>query len=1093
MRLLARLHSHGQTHLNVSDLFAASTLARQAELLRTPSAPADRSVSPVRYAGVPGEPSPLSCGQQYIWALDLLAGSPGIYHVPLILSLVGALDTLALYQALYELMRRHESLRATVRLLKGSPVLSITEVPVPALLLVKVPLAPAVEALASEELDRQPEVLRAIQAEIVRPFEPDAGSLLRACLLRIRSDHAILVLTMHQLIIDDWSLHIFQQELVELYNAFRAARPSPLAETALQYREVVAWQQARWPVLGPGDLACWKERLTPLPPALALPTDAPRPPLQTYEGTTFHARISAGLVQQLLAVGRQEGATLFMVLLTAFVLHLARCSGQEDLAVGTAVAGRSHPEMERLIGLFTHVLPLRVDLSGGPTVRELLRRVRTIVLEACEHQAPSLEQIIEAVHPQPDPSRAPLFQVFFALQYAPSSDVRFAGLVARRLELWPPTSEFDLSCLLEEHSYGLNVTLRYSTRLFTCATIERFQEQYQELLQGLCVQMESPIQDVCGSPSISVLPAMSVAEEPAAAEESGACGDEGVLLQGSLEETLAAIWQTVLGRPAIARNEHFFEIGGHSLLAMQVLVAVRERLQVTLSLRQFLDAPTLLELANLVEQARQSAPSMGRGERPAVEGGKDPTCARLVPVARSGELPLSFAQQRLWFLDQLEGASATYIMPAVLRLSGYLDLPVFQRSLREMARRHEVLRTTFLQEQGKPVLCIHRLSFPVLTVVDVPANSLLQEIRAEVRRPFDLAGGPLFRVRVLCSGPSEQIVIFTMHHIISDGWSLGIMARELSVLYNAFVAGRPSPLPDLPIQYADFAAWQRATVQGPRLSASLHYWEQRLCNAPTLQLPSDHPRQVSTTMPGATCSEQWPYAFTRDLLEFSTRRGLTLFMTLLTGFLALLAYHSGQEDITVGTPVANRPHPDLERLVGLFVNTLALRLDLSGDPTAYELFRRVREMTLDAYEHQDAPFEQIVESLRPRREPGRTPVFQVMFAFQNTPAASLELTGLQVYSVGSHTSTAKFDLSVSLEMHDEGLAVGTEYSTQLFEATTIQQFHRQYRVLLGHLTHHPQQPLSWVYRELAGPEIISTRREQEICSLTPGMIPDRTE
>ncbi|HEU5228032.1 MAG TPA: condensation domain-containing protein, partial [Ktedonobacteraceae bacterium] len=413
-------------------------------------------------------------------------------------------------------------------------------------------------------------------------------------------------------------------------------------------------------------------------------------------------------------------------------------------------------------------------------------------------------------------------------------------------------------------------------------------------------------------------------------------------------------------------------------------------------------------------------------------------------------------------------------IPAVLQLTGPFNLPVFRQSMRELVRRHEVLRTTFIKGKDAPIQCIHLLPITAIEVAEIAAAepeqrqvAILQDIQAEVQRPFDLANGPLLRVRILRLSQQQHILIFTMHHIISDGWSIGIMAHELSVIYNAFVVGRPSPLPELSIQYADFAVWQRTYLQGSRLAAHLAYWKQQLIGAPTLDLPTDHPRALSAASPGATCSQEWPLALAQQVLELSQQEGVTPFMILLTGFMALLAYQSGQEDITIGTPVTNRPHPELERLVGFFVNTLVLRVDLSGDPTGYELLRRVREVTLDGYEHQDVPFEQVVDAVRPKREQNRSPLFQILFVFQNTPSEDLSLTDLEITSFGTHTSTAKFDLSVGLTMHNHGLEIGTEYNSQLFELATIQQFHTQYRILLEQLIANPEWKLSELYRGLS--------------------------
>jgi hypothetical protein len=314
----------------------------------------------------------------------------------------------------------------------------------------------------------------------------------------------------------------------------------------------------------------------------------------------------------------------------------------------------------------------------------------------------------------------------------------------------------------------------------------------------------------------------------------------------------------------------------------------------------------------------------------------------LVPVARSDELPLSFAQQRLWFLDQLDGNNATYTIPIALQLTGPLNLSVLQLCMREIVRRHETLRTTFPTSRHTPIQCIHMLPLIPIDVIDFTENdptekqaAIEQEIQRELQRPFDLATGPLLRLRVLRESQQQHILLFTMHHIISDGWSTGILAQEFTALYNAFLAGEPSPLPELSIQYVDFVVWQRSYLQGERLNAHLAYWKQQLTGAPTLKLPTDHPRSSISSAPGANYAEQWPLSLTQQLQSFSQQEDVTLFMTLLTGLLLLLAYESKQEDITIGTPIANRPHPALESLVGLFFNKLAMRNSHAGNPTGY--------------------------------------------------------------------------------------------------------------------------------------------------------------
>ncbi len=497
---------------------------------------------------------------------------------------------------------------------------------------------------------------------------------------------------------------------------------------------------------------------------------------------------------------------------------------------------------------------------------------------------------------------------------------------------------------------------------------------------------------------------------------------------------------------------------------MQVIAAIREEAQIAISIRQFFAAPTIAELASLIELGRSSQQIQAEVHSNAVPS--------LIPVERTGNLPLSFAQQRLWFLDQLEGRSATYNIPAVLYLTGDLNIPVLQHCVREIVRRHEVLRTTFPKGHYTPIQCIHALPLASVEVMDfpIPADeavesqaALLQQIQAEVLRPFDLAQGPLLRTQVLRLSQQRYIVILVMHHIISDGWSINILSQELSALYSAFSAGKPSPLTELSIQYADFVVWQRGYLQGPLLAAHIAYWKQQLTGAPVLKLPTDHPRIRSYSPPGAHCTAQWSQSITQQIFAFSQKEDVTPFMTLIAGFKILLAYYSGQEDITVGTPVANRSHPALEPLVGFFVNTLALRTNLGGNPTGRELLQRIRDVTLEAYDHQDIPFEQVVEAVHPARQPGVSPLFQVLFVLQNNATSRSSLPNLQVKTLEIHTATAKFDLSIGIEIHAKGLGIGIEYNTQLFERTTIQRVHKQYHALLKCLINNPDFRLSEMY------------------------------
>jgi amino acid adenylation domain-containing protein len=507
-----------------------------------------------------------------------------------------------------------------------------------------------------------------------------------------------------------------------------------------------------------------------------------------------------------------------------------------------------------------------------------------------------------------------------------------------------------------------------------------------------------------------------------------------------VEELLARVWTTVLGLEEVGVEDNFFLLGGHSLLATQVVSRVREVFDVELPLRTLFERPTVAALARSVEQARRGA-----------TGAAPPP---LVPADRGAEIPLSFAQQRLWFLDKLEPGGAVYNVSDAVRLRGALDLPALESSLTEIVARHESLRTRFGEVAGRPVQVIdppRRLKLDAEDLSGLADGAreaeLRRLLREEEERPFDLGAGPLLRVRLYRLGEEEHVLAATMHHVISDGWSMGVLTRELGRLYAAHAAGLPAALPELKIQYADYAVWQRGWLRGEVLEEQLSYWRGQLAGAPAaLALPADKPRPPRPSHRGAYAPVRFDAETTRLLKELSRRHNTTLFVTLLAGFQALLSRWSGQEDVVVGTVTAGRTRAETEGLIGFFVNALALRTDLSGDPSVAELLRRATDVCLGAYAHQDVPFEKLVEELGVTRDLSRTPLFQVALVLQNTAEQALEMPGLQAGGVGGEveeTGAAKFDLLLSLAERGDELRGSLEYSLDLFEAETIGRMARQ--------------------------------------------------
>ncbi len=524
-----------------------------------------------------------------------------------------------------------------------------------------------------------------------------------------------------------------------------------------------------------------------------------------------------------------------------------------------------------------------------------------------------------------------------------------------------------------------------------------------------------------------------------------------------LEGVIAAVWEQTLRLPRVGIDDDFFTLGGHSLLAAEAVSRLRRALGVELPLRSLFEAPTIAALAPEVERLRD-------GER----GAEPPPLVRRERPPGEARLPLSFAQERLWFIDRLSPGDAAYNVALSIALAGPLSPPALAAAIAALAARHETLTTTFGEAHGEP---FQRVGAPAppppLPLVDLenlsaaawPAALGLAAAAAEL--PFDLARGPVFRAALLRAGAGRHLLAVAVHHIASDGWSMEILERELAELYAAAVGGRPAALPALPVRYADYAEWQRSWLRGDLLAAEVAYWRERLAGLPALlPLPVDRPRPPVESHRGARRSVAIPPALAAALQGLGRRQGATLFMVLLAAFDALLGQATGERRLAVGTPVAGRTRVEVFGLIGFFVNTLVLAVDLSGDPPFGELLSQVRETALDAHAHQELPFEKLVEELEPARSLAHAPLFQVMLALHNLPRSEVAVEGLTLEPIGSGGGTAKFDLTLALAEAGEGLAGTFEYARDLFDATTIERLGRRLLALLAAAAERPEARLS---------------------------------
>ncbi|HSE18779.1 MAG TPA: amino acid adenylation domain-containing protein [Pyrinomonadaceae bacterium] len=1550
VQVVARLSELLQVELPVTTVFEAPTVEALASVVERSMTPERRvAASPIERVSRNGS-LPLSFAQQRLWFLQRLEPSSAAYNISFSARFVGPVNLTAIEQSINEIVRRHESLRTTFAEVDSVPVQVIAP---------ELTVLPVIIDLADRN-ESETECRRLRREEARRPFDLENGPLLRTMILRLSADECVVSLSLHHAISDGWSGGVFIRELIGFYEAFSTGQSAPLPALTVQYADFAHWQRQQ---LQQDDfqsqLSYWRKQLSAAPP-LELPART-RPAVRTEEGSVLRFDLPGELVQELRALSRRNGATLFMTLLATLQVLLSRYSSQTDISVGTPVANRTSAEIEPLIGCFVNTLVMRTDLSGNPTFRELLGRVRDVALGGYTHSAIPFERLVSELQPDRDLSRTPLFQVMMVLQNTPQQPLVLGDLHCRIEEIDNGTAKFDLLVQLTESEAGLDGKWEYSTDLFDANIIEqmvthfrallervvedehrhiseipiltdeeqsqlrRFNETqqdvtpdaylhqsfeaqvektpdaialvhetgnltYQDLnrranrlahyLQTLSVGPETRValllkrspellvsmlavlkaggaylpldpaypaerlsfmledagasvlicraepvdtfakqnvrvvdlayvwpliaeqssdnpvsgvsptnlshviytsgstgrpkgvaiehrsvisflqwarntfskeelDGVCASTSIcfdlsvfeifaplsgggtvvladdalhlamhtaadrvtlintvpsamvELLRLQAVGEEVLSVNLAGETlkrslvqdiysqtgvglvrnlygpteyttystaedverecegepsigrplantqiyildqalaltppgvageifigghglargylnrpdltadrflpdtfsnqtgsrlyrtGDLGKYLpDGSIEylgrkdhqvkvrgyrielgeietaleqhesireavviaggeaeaqrlvayvvsaresiepesyeaelrhslhqrlpgymapsifvfldrlpltangkvdrralpaperlsregkegfvagrtvteQLLVQIWSEVLKVEPIGIHDDFFALGGHSLMAAQVVSRIRATFQIELPLRSLFETPTIESLAQAIESQAETA-----------------IIEPIARVSRKTALPLSFAQQRLWFLNQLDPNNSAYNLSMVLRLEGPLNNSALEKTLDEIVQRHEVLRTRFVADDGPPRQVIEHGTTANLVTIDLTglppgrreedAQSLFA---AEAQRHFNFSESRLLRLMLLKLEDDKHWLVLVAHHIIADGWSVGIFTRELTQLYSAFSRGEDSSLSECAIQYADFAAWQRNWLTGERLTDELSYWKEQLSDAPALlELPTDQPRPAVQTFRGADVSFSLSSTLTSALQSLCRTHAVTPFMALSAAFAMLLSRYSRQSDVCIGTPVAGRTRLETEDLIGLFVNTLVLRTRFNGELTFRDLLAQVREVTLQADAHQYLPFEKLVDELQPERTLSYSPLFQAMFVLQDTPAEELDIHGLSLSRIDAATDTAQFDLTMRIEERAGEFTGRLNYNTDLFERATIERMTRHFLHLLGEMVRDPQQ-------QVADVKMLSTAEREQL-------------
>ncbi len=1006
---------------------------------------------------------PLSFGQERLWVLSQLGGDNTVYNIPFAFWLNGDLNVTALENSLREILQRHEILRTTFPSVHSQPVQVISSE-------MDLRLLP-IGLQNLKKTEQQARIEQITQEQIRQPFDLDQGPLWRFQLLRLTPEHHLLLMTVHHIIYDGYSHSIFTQELSVLYQDFSTGKPSSLKDLPLQYADFARWQR-QWlqgEVLR-SQIAYWKQQLDGDIPALQLPYETLHNNRRaehltyrtTYKGERVSFELSTHLSASLKALSERQGVTLYIILLTAFNLLLYQYTQQKDFLISSTQAGRNLPKVQGLIGFFNQIVPLRTNLSGNPSFVELVDQIHRVVLGAYQYQDLPL-QLLAEFHNLADKQ---LYQVMFAFQNVPTQLLKLSEVTVQAEYLNPGTSNFDLFLSLESIEDETEIIagyFEYKTELFTAKTIAKMRLNFHDLLR---IIVENPDR------KLSDFQILKEVNQDQTLVQSLPSAEPFVAPRNPIETQLAQIWAEVLRREKVGIHDNFFHLGGHSLLATQVISRVNTAFSAELPILRLFEHSTIAELAQSIHDYLEDHPGVLQ--------------PKIQPVSRQQQLPLSFAQQRLWFLDRL-GSSSAYNLPVGLVLRGSVNVPALEQALQEIVNRHETLRTTFATAAGIPYQVIHPqmiVNLPMVDLSESTSEAQMAEVNhliaTETTRPFDLSCDPMLRGLLLNLGQSSvslpslkfdgtethYILLLTIHHIAADGWSMAVLMQELTALYSAFSQGLSSPLPDLPIQYADFAVWQHHYLQGDRLTRQLNYWTTQLADAPQLlQLPTDRPRSPKESFRGDRVSVEINADLTQQLRQLSQAQGTTLYMTLLAAFQMLMYRYSGQTDMVVGSPIANRNRQEIESLIGFFVNTLAMRVDLSGVdgklPSFLEILAQVKQTAQAAYDHQDLPFEQLVGELQLERSTSIQPLFNIVFVLHNRNLnPQLQFHKLQHHWFDINNKTAKYDLLLQLTETSEGLTGSFEYCTDLFEAETIRRMVGHFHTLLTSVAIDPHQPIT---------------------------------
>ena len=994
--------------------------------------------------------APLSQMQERVWFLENLTPGTVVHSIPTGHRLLGPLNLDAFNRAWQLLVQRQSVLRTVIERGQDGDVQRI---------LPKLPfsLLPFDDFSHLPEDERKPAMNKVIAQLVETPYDLEKGPLFTARLFRLSPEEHGLLFQAHHLVWDAWSFDLLYVDLPELYSACLEGRQPKLPPLTVSYGDFAAWHNA-W-MTGPElqrQLGYWREQLTPLPPPLDYPLDHPRPPVMSGRGGSFQFNLAKDVTDALRAQAQQNGRTLYITLLAAFALGLHRVSKQDDFVIGTPVRGREQPALEHLMGFFVNMLPLRMRPNASMTLSEWLATVHRQVVDAFSYPDVPFDHLVHVMQVPRDRSRPPIHQVSFSYQDVRERTTRWGNVDHQRMPTPMLGAAQDLSLWCVETRNHVEFVFTFNADVLDTSSVALFGKSLEQLLRDFLTDPDRPLTGYDFSPGSQL-----VAPPPAQRPPASAPNQARAAREGSLEEGISDVWRSLLGLTDFGLDDDFFDRGGHSLLVMRAVTQIRARTGASVSVHTIFDNPTPRKLAQAIGAAVTEPGTQAAAA--------STSTAPVIPHRpQQDTAPLSQMQQRVWYLENLSPHGVAHHIPSAHRLEGPLDIEALAQAWQQLVARQDAMRTVIERtpsgdrQRILPQGDMHRLAIEDLSAL--PASDREAALAARLAdlsvQPFDLEHGPLVTLRLFKLDAQTHVLFLIAHHLVWDGWSFQVFNDELAELYAAALAGRVPQLPSLPVTHGDFAAWHAEWMSGEALQRQAAFWQNTLTPLPApLALPIDHARPAVMSGQGASLTLRIDAPTTQALRASAQGTGRTLFATLLGAFGLLLHKLTGQDDLVIGTPVRGRDLPELESLIGFFVNTLPLRLRPNSDLTVTEWLGQVQRQVIDALAHPDVPLDHLVRTLRPPRDTSRAALYQVLFSYQDARERQTAWGNVKHQRHDVPMVGAAQDLALWCVETPEDIEFTFSYDTGILEAQSVQLFADRFAELLQGLPRHADTPL----------------------------------